>query len=332
MSTDRNTIAGFTVPLTTPTRPGVSLGCHTCPDLTFPAFPTRNEAQHIAGQRNLIAHGRANIATADPESDAEDRALLARATGGVCIHLDDDTSNECGDWTEEHSRYCPAHTDEAEDAGEETSLDDWGKELDQRDIDRRDGQRINGASPTPAQNTTSGFPDWLAEAVITDLEADAGWITGTTGRGKTDAAALLNLPRREPHIHHPSDTFTIEVLPTTHGTLFAEISGCACGATIGRLERPGRLDPYSGPWETARYTGERHRRDGRRIFELTTQDPPSAAELLNPARPEGTPYAGHCGCCDMRHGRKLAAGEHCSWCRGGLRHRMTWAVRGSIGR
>lgn len=258
------TIGGFTVQIpttTTTTQPKVSLGCPTCPDLKFPSFPTRAEAQHIAGQHNLIAHGRANIAAADPELDTEDRALLARASGGVCIHVDADTSTECGDWTEENSRYCPAHTDEAEDAGEETSLDDWRKELDRRETDRRDRQRINDASPTPAPNTPNGFPDWLAEAVITSLENDTdGWATGTTRRGKTEPPSDF-LPSRGYMLAHRTETGP--------GSFFVEAP---------------------------------------------------------------TAYTAHCGCCAMRHGRPLNPGEHCSWCRRGLTHRITWAIRGSIGR
>jgi hypothetical protein len=37
-----------------------------------------------------------------------------------------------------------------------------------------------------------------------------------------------------------------------------------------------------------------------------------------------------CGCCRMRHGRSMAPGEHCGWCRGGARHRIITGLRRRI--
>jgi hypothetical protein len=55
--------------------------------------------------------------------------LLARAEEGICIYLYDDSSEECGEDTQPGQRYCTPHTEEMDDAGEETSLKDWRSEI-----------------------------------------------------------------------------------------------------------------------------------------------------------------------------------------------------------
>ncbi len=71
------------------------------------------------------------------------------------------------------------------------------------------------------------------------------------------------------HTHSPSTTYTIDCLPTTNGTLWADISKCVCGETIGRLEIVGQLDPWTGSWVTGvRFTGARHPRSGHKVVDL----------------------------------------------------------------